>query len=369
MKKKHFKSIVLGSLCSLILSTGVSLQKVHAQVTGGQNAFSYLLLPAGTQNAGLGGILPTMIDKQSEMVRQNPALLQAYHHNDFMVSYSQWASSIKQTNLQYAYRLPRLKTNFSLGLQHLDYGNMNETNENGEVLGHFKAQDFALYMSASRQYLERWTYGATLKWAVSNLGNTTSLAALMDVGINYTSKDTLWQFGLVAKNMGIQLKKYDAHQSSEPLPFDLQIGIAKRLENLPLTIFASAHHLYAWDIRYNNPADKISNIFDDEPEKEPSYFADKLFRHFNFGAQLHIAKRIHLNVGYNHLRRAELGNEVAMGLSGFSFGAQIRLHKFNLGYALVHHSIAGPIHEFGLSLKLSDYFLIGAKTEPWHWKQ
>ena len=64
MKKKHFKSIVLGSLCSLILSTGVSLQKVHAQVTGGQNAFSYLLLPAGTQNAGLGGILPTMIDKQ-----------------------------------------------------------------------------------------------------------------------------------------------------------------------------------------------------------------------------------------------------------------------------------------------------------------
>lgn len=365
---RKFLLITLCSLYSFYNLIGIH-NTASAQVTGGQNAFSYLQLPFGTHVSGLGGITPTFIQKQNEMLRQNPALLQKYHHNELSVSYSQWANSIKHSNLQYSYHLPNINTNFSLGLQYLDYGTMNETNIYGDILGKFKAQDYAIYMTVSKNYLERWTYGATLKWAFSNLGNQTSIAALMDVGINYQSKDTLWQVGIVAKNMGVTLKKYDVQQVAEPLPFDLQIGIAKRLENLPLTIFASAHHLYSWDIRYNNPADKVQNIFEEEPPKEQKYFADKLFRHFNFGAQLFIGQRLYLNIGYSHLRRSELSNQYAMGLSGFSFGANIRLHKFNLGYALVTHSIAGPIHEFGLSIKLSDYFSLGSKTIPWHWKQ
>lgn len=366
MRKQTFTTLCIYLIFCIFMHP---LKQIHAQVSGGQNAFSYLQLPFGAHVSGLGGITPTFIEKQNEMVRQNPALLQKYHHNQLTITYSQWAGSIKNTNLQYSYHLPKMATNFSLGLQYLDYGLMNETNLYGEILGQFRPHDYAIYLSASRNYLKRWHYGATLKWGFSNLGNQAAIATLLDVGINYHSEDTLWQIGIVAKNMGFTLKKYASHQRAEPLPFDLQIGIAKRLENLPLTIFASAHHLYSWDIRYNNPADKIDNIFEEEPQKEKTYFADKLFRHLNFGAQLHIGQRIHLNVGYSHLRRSELANEYAMGLSGFSLGLNIRLHKFHLGYALATHSIAGPIHEFGLNIKLSDYFSLGSKTQSWYWQQ
>lgn len=364
--KKHF--ILFCGILSLSLFNLMDKTKLFAQVTGGQNAFSYLQLSPGTHNNGLGGIVPSFVDKKLEFVRQNPALLEAKHHNDFLLSYSQWAS-IKNMNLQYAYRIPDWKTNFSIGLQYLDYGTMLHTNIYGENLGQIKAQDYALYLSASREYKNNWSYGSTLKLAVSNLGTETSVASLLDVGINYHSNDSLWQIALVAKNMGFQLKKYHKDQDYEPLPFDLQIGIAKRLANLPLTLMVSAHHLYKWDIRYNNPLDRTQNLFDDEEEKEPSYFADKLFRHINFGAQIHLAKRIYLNIGYSHLRRAELAYENKMGLSGFNFGIQARLHKFHIGYSLVTHSIAGPLHELGIQLKLSDYFSLGSKTEAWHWKQ
>lgn len=364
--KKHF--ILFCGILGFSLINFKHNAKLFAQVTGGQNAFSYLQLNPGTHNNGLGGIVPSFVDKKLEFVRQNPALLELKHHNDFLLSYSQW-SSIKHMNLQYAYTIPNWETNFSIGLQYLDYGTMSYTNIFGEDLGQIKAQDYAIYLSSSRVYKENWSYGSTLKFAVSNLGSQTSVAGLLDVGINYRSDDSLWQIALVAKNMGVQLKKYYKDQDYEPLPFDLQIGVAKRLANIPLTLMMSAHHLYKWDIRYNNPLDQVQNLFEDEDEKESSYFADKLFRHINFGAQIHLAKRVYLNIGYSHLRRSELAFDKNKGLSGFNFGIQARLYKFHIGYSLITHSIAGPIHELGVQLKLSDYFSLGSKTETWHWKQ
>lgn len=363
--KKHLKKF----LCLAMISLPILDNFSHAQVTGGQNAFSYLQLANGTHSTSLGGIVPTMVDKQIDFVRQNPALLQQYHHNDLMVTYSQWASDIRNSNLQYAYHIPKVKTNFSVGLQYLDYGTMHETNIYGERLGRIKAQDYTLYISASRLYKNNWSYGANLKFAISNLGHHTAAAGLIDFGINYHTNDTLWQFGLVAKNIGVTLKKYDRTQGAEPLPFDLQFGVAKRLKNIPLTFMFSGHHLYAWDIRYNDPADKSQNIFEDPNQKESKYFADKLFRHINVGAQLYLAKRIYINFAYGHLTRSELAYEHRMGLSGFSFGVQARLHKFNLGYTFSTASIASPIHEVGLQLKLSDYISVSEKNDKWQWKQ
>ncbi|MEK0750800.1 hypothetical protein OSH65_25630, partial [Mycobacterium ulcerans] len=75
----------------------------------------------------------------------------------------------------------------------------------------------------------------------------------MDVGLSYKDTALGLQAGLVAKNMGVELKKYTPG-NEESLPFDLQIGVSKRLRHLPLQLSATVHHLYQFDIRYADPA-------------------------------------------------------------------------------------------------------------------
>ncbi|HTN38888.1 MAG TPA: type IX secretion system protein PorQ, partial [Arachidicoccus sp.] len=292
---------------STLMAFGTEAQ---AQITGGQSAFEFLRLSNSPHISALGGIAPANPDADVSLTLQNPALLNPRYHNQLSLAYNLYYAGISIANMQYGYHVAPLNTDFSLGIQYLNYGKITETDLYGNENGLIHASDFSLNLSASRKYLEHWRYGATLKFAYSGLAGQSAIAALADVGIVYTDTVNLWTFGAVAKNMGFTLKKYNPQLPAEPLPFDLQIGITKQLKNLPLRLSFVGHHLYEWDIRYDNPADKVDqNLFGtpDSNAKEKSFFVDKLFRHINIAAELILAKRITLGVGYNHLHRSELG--------------------------------------------------------------
>lgn len=364
---KKLKALFLLWAAGLIVAAPLS-----AQVTGGQNAFSYLELSQHPHIAALGGIVPTGVNDDVSFMSQNPALLNPKMHNQLALNYNSYYAHIGIANLQYAYYVDSLKTTFGLGIQYLNYGQFEGTDIYGNQLGDIHAVDYSVNLSASRRYLTHWRYGATLKIAHSMLADESALALLADVGLVYEDTVNLWSFGIVAKNMGITLKKYAADLPEEPLPFDLQIGISKQLQHLPLRIFVVGHHLYQWDIRYNNPADiNNTSIFGsaDSNAKEKSYFADKLFRHINIGAELLIAKRLTFSVGYNHLHRGELGLAEEKGLAGFSFGLGLNLNKFHIYYAHSYLATAGAFDQFGLNLQLNKLFGIGSKTEAWGWNK
>jgi len=342
----------------------------NAQITGGQNAFEFLRMSNSPHISALGGYAPAGMGNDVSYTLQNPGLLSSQNHNQLGLSYNSYYAGISIANLQYAYRIDSLKTNFSIGMQYLNYGTFQGTDLFGNKLGSIHAVDYSLNLSASRNYLERWSYGATLKLANSNLADRTATAVLADVGVVYEDTANLLKIGLVAKNMGFTLKKYDPNSTSEPLPFDLQFGITKQLKNLPLRLFMVAHHLYEWDVRYDNPADVVNNqLFgnDDADSKDKSYFADKFFRHLNFGAELVLAKRVTVSGAYNHIRRSELGYSESKGLAGFSFGLGVDLNKFNLRFARSYYATAGAYSEFGISMQLNKLFSIGKKTEAWGW--
>jgi hypothetical protein len=127
---------------------------------------------------------------------------------------------------------------------------------------------------------------------------------------------------------------------------------------------ATVHHLYEWDIRYDNPADsEISSLFNtnDSTAKEKSYFADKLFRHFIFGAELTFAKRVTVSVGYNHLHRGELAIKDKMGMAGFSLGLGVDLKRFRVQYGRSYYHVAGAYNEFGISMALNKLINVGNK--------
>lgn len=345
---------------------------VHAQVVGGQRAFEYLRMSNSPHVSALGGYVPASLDQDVAFTLQNPALLNPRYHNQLSASYNIYYAGISIANLQYAYHVAPLNTDFGFGVQYLNYGSFQNTDEQGNNLGDIGASDYSVNFSASRQYLEHWRYGATVKWAHSNLGDRSAMAVLADVGITYEDTANLWSIGLVAKNIGFTLKKYNPQNQAEPLPFDLQIGISKQLKNLPLRLYMVGHHLYEWDVRYNNPEDKVNNSLigqDEEDDTNKKYTIDKLFRHINFGAELILGKRLTLTAAYNHLRRSELGVQDVKKTAGFSFGAGVNLNKLYVRYARSYYASAGAYNEIGLSFQLNKFFGIGKKTEDWGWNK
>jgi hypothetical protein len=342
---------------------------VNAQVTGGQHVFEFLSLPQSPHISALGGDNVANPAPDVSLALQNPALMRPVLHNQISLAYNNYYAGISIANLAYGYHVAKLNTSFILGIQYINYGSFDATDNVGNVIGNFRATDFSVSLGASHAYGERWRYGAAIKLAYSSLADKVAAGLLADVGITYTDTANLIIAGATAKNMGFMMQHY-AGSTTEPLPFDLQLGISKRFAHLPLRVMATLHHLYEWDVRYNNPADIESSSLLGAPDSSTaskSYFADKLFRHFIFGAELSLGQRITLGISYNHLHRGELAIKDKQGLAGFSFGAGIDLGKFQIHYARSYYHIVGAYNEFGLNMSLGRLTGIGHATERLGW--
>ncbi len=351
-------------LCSLLLGTAA-----NAQVTGGRSAMEFLRLPNSPRISALGGINVVNPERDISMAFQNPALMRPGLHNNIGLNHNFYYSGIGASNLQYGYHVEQIETSFMLGVQYLNYGDFTQTDLIGNQLGSFKANEYAVTLGASRQYGEKWRYGASVKMARSVLYDKSALAFLADVGVVYNDTASLWTFAGVAKNMGFMATKFNPGAPAEPLPFDLQLGISKRFAHLPLRLMATIHHLYEWDIRYNNPADvETNNLFGtQEEEQNKTYFADKLFRHFIFGAELTLARRLTVVAAYNHLRRSELMIRDRTASAGFSFGAALNLNNFQVNYARSYYHVAGAYNEIGLNIALNKLTGIGKFGDKIGW--
>ncbi|MHA4874898.1 hypothetical protein, partial [Enterococcus faecium] len=95
-----------------------------------------------------------------------------------------------------------------------------QTDASGNIYGEFKPNDYVIQVSASKKYLERWWYGATLKFVSSNYGQYRSNGVALDLGVTYYDSTKFFQASVVFRNIGTQLKKYDG-ANKEELPFDL----------------------------------------------------------------------------------------------------------------------------------------------------
>ncbi len=366
----RFKFMQLTRVCGILLLS-LSLYTSQAQVVGGQYAMEYLRLANAPHISALGGMNVANTDGDISFAGQNPALMRPGLHNQLGLNYNAYYSGISIANLIYGYHLKEINTSFVLGVQYLNYGSFTETDNIGNEYGTFHAADYAINLGASRQYGKNWRYGTNIKWAHSRLYDKTASAVLADIGVNYFDTASLWDLGIVAKNVGFMVDKYSNTNPAEPLPLDVQLGISKRFKHLPLKLLATVHHIYTWDIRYDNPTDAQTNtVFgsNDTTADTKSHFGDKFFRHFIFGAEISIAKRLTATVAYNHLRRSEMMLTDKPALAGFSFGLGIYLNKFQVHYARSYYSLAGAYNEIGINMQLNKLFGIGKLGEKTGWK-
>jgi hypothetical protein len=288
----------------------------------------------------------------------SPALLRPSMHGHLQANYTNYLAGVHYGHAMFGYHADRLQTTLVASVQYVNYGTISQTDAAGNVQGTFKPRDLAFQLTASRRYLERWYYGVTLKFIHSGYQQYSSSGIAADVGIAYQDTARQLQIGLAARNMGAQLRTYVTN-NREPLPFDLQLGISKRLPHLPLQLSATIHHLYQFDIRYADPSlDEGTVISDGDTTRPGGKTFDKLFRHFVLAAQWDIARYVELTLSYNHLRRQELGWSGQQGMSGFSAGVGVITRKLQLRYARSWYQRAAAFNQLGINLPLQQWGML-----------
>ena len=344
----------------VLLIPGLLLIQVcgFAQTLGGNTVYNFLRLSNTPQLTGLGGINVSNQSTDIGLAWHNPALLRPAMHTQANFVFNAFYSDIRNYHLFTGFRQEAWKTTFAAGVNYFNYGSIPETDMAGNRFGDFRPSDYVVQVAASRQYMERWYYGATVKFIHSNYGQYRSSGLAMDIGISYADTANLLQASLVIKNMGAQLRAYTGTASGD-LPFDLQAGISKRLAKAPLQFSLTAHHLHQFDISYRDTAFNIANGFDQNMSDKKFTF-DKLFRHIVLSMQLYISDKIEISAGYNHLRRKELNvGNTGNGINGFSLGAGALFKKLQVRYARSYYQHNTAYNQFGLSLALNDYFRAG----------
>jgi hypothetical protein len=360
-QKTYFRKSLKYSSTILLLFIIIRLD---AQTLGGSSVFNFLKLPNTPQLTSLGGVNISQPSDDVGLAFNNPAQLKPDMHTQMNAVFNSFYAGIKDYHLSLGYHDQKLNTNFCWGLNYFDYGNIQQTDASGNIFGTFRPTDWVMQVSASRSYLEKWNYGATIKFISSNYGQYRSSGIAMDVGVLFTDTANLFTASVLAKNMGFQLKKYDG-TNPDDLPFDLQMGLTKRLENAPFSFSVTAQQVHRFNIQYNDTIFNNENGFANGSSK---FSFNKLFDHFVFATTIYAGDHIEATAGYNRLRREELDiGKSGNGLNGFSLGLGVIFDKLQIRYARAYYQNNTAYSQLGLNLKLNKYFGLGKWGERIGW--
>ncbi len=319
-----------------------------AQV-GGKNTYDFLRLSPSARTTALAGTNLAVADQDVALMYLNPALLNPDMHKRITASTEMYFAGINHGYFAYVHDADSIGT-FGASLKYISYGEFDGADVQGNRTANFTAGEYAFNFAYARHH-GRWSYGPALKLVTSGLETYNSWGVAIDLGVHYHSEDQLFGFSLVAKNMGWQLTTYEDERES--LPFDLQLGISRRLKHLPFRFSLLAHDLHRWDLRYDDPALREENIFVEEDEQEEKkYIADKIFRHLTFGGEFYLGKSLRVRAAYNYQRRQELKLNTLSSMAGVSFGVGIKIRSFRIDYGRSIYHLAGGANNFTISVPL-----------------
>lgn len=313
--------VVLSAVC-LWLST------LTGWAQESQTAFNFLRLPVSAHVAALGGDNITLQEDDATLVFHNPALSNNVTDRTLNLNVMTYMEGSLTASASFL-RAAGERGSWGVSARFINYGEMKETNVAGEQTGTFGAKDIALGGTFAYALSEHFAGGITAKLIGSYIGQYNSLAAGVDLGLNYYHAETEWSVSAVARNLGGQLTAYE--DDFERMPLDLQLGVSKRLVGSPLRLSATLVRLNDWEYGIG--------------------------KHFVFGADLILSSQFYLSAGYNTMRASEMKissgdeGESAHG-AGLSFGGGIQLERFKFHVAYAKYHVSSTSLLFNLSYSL-----------------
>lgn len=273
-----------------------------------RTAYNFLRLPVSAHAAALGGENITIIEDDASLMFSNPALLQSVSSGTISLNYMNYMDGANTASASYNWTVKE-KATVAVSGQFIDYGKMKETTADNVQTGEFSARDIDVCGYLGYDLAKRLAGGITVKFITSYIGHYNSIAMGVDLGLNYYDPDREWSLSAVAKNLGGQLKAYD--NDFERMPFDLRVGVSKRLTGAPFRLSATLTDLTHWDYRFIN--------------------------HVSAGLDVMLSQSIWIGAGYDFRRADEMkiqsGDTESAHGAGLSLGGGIELERFKLNVA------------------------------------
>lgn len=278
-----------------------------------QTEYNFLRLPVSAHAAALGGDNITIIEDDPALMFSNPALASSVSDRTIGLSYMNYMSGANYMGASYTKALGE-KGTIAGGVQYMNYGKMKEYDQNNTQIGTFNASEIAIEGIFSYELAHNLVGGITAKFINSYIGNYSSMAVGVDLGLNWFEPDYQWSVSVVAKNLGGQIKAYEENYGK--MPMDVQVGVSKTFAALPVRLSATLVDLTHYDYRFIN--------------------------HLNLGADILLSDNIWVGGGYNFRRADEMtigtNEDSSAHGAGFSVGGGINLERFklNLAYGKYH---------------------------------
>ena len=285
-----------------------------------ETVYNFLRLPVSAHAAALGGDNITIDDDDPTMVFHNPALVSNVSDRSLNLNYMTYMEGVKVASASFVKAL-RNRATWAVEAPYVDYGSMKQTTAENEVIGKVSAKDIAVGGTFTYALSNKIAGGVTAKFVSSSLAGFNSIGMAVDLGLNYLNPELGLSVSAVARNLGGQLKAYE--DDFEKLPFDLQLGVSKRLGESPLRFSVTMTRLHDWD--------------------------DKFVNHLVFGAEAFLADNIWIGGGLNPRRSDEMkisdGETESSHGAGLSFGGGLQLERFKLqlAYGKYHVSASSLI--------------------------
>ncbi len=346
VKKNVFRTVCIIAI-GFIFNITVSAQ------SGGIVAFDFLKLTGSARVAALGGNFLTIHDHDLSLALANPSLISPRMGNTLSLNFIDNFAGSHYGFASYGFNSNKFGS-FAATMQYSNYGKSVNTTETGEVLGNFNAGEYAFNLGWGRMLDTVFSIGANLKMIYSGLETYNSIGLAVDVAGSYIPNESFCA-SVLFRNIGRQLTAYTS-QGVEPLPFEIQAGISKKLSHVPFRYSILLQHLEKWDLTYIDPNANIDPITG-EPAKVSGLdaFAGKVMRHIIIGGEFIPAKFLSIRLGYNYLRRQEMVVASRPAMVGFSWGFGIKVSKFNFSYSRAAEHLVGSPNFISISTNLGDW--------------
>jgi hypothetical protein len=324
--------------------------------TGGSHTYDFLNLSLSARTTALGGKLIAQKDNDLSLAGNNPSLLNEKMKNNLTLSYTPLYEGYTGINYGYVSYATTIKEfgNVAGGLQYINYGRFQGTDETGNKTNTFGASEYAFHLMWSKSLDSAFSIGVDVKPLYSTLESYYSYGIAVDIGVTYNDPKNLFTAALVVKNGGAQLTPYVNQRES--LPFEVQLGLSKKLQYAPFRFFLLFQHLETPDMSNSKTVFSEETLTQEANGHSSGNLGDKIMRHVIVGTEFTPFNNFFLRFAYNYQRRQELKIDTRPAMVGYSWGFGIKISKFRIDYGRSTAHLAGGISTFTISTNFSDFY-------------
>ena len=312
----------------------------------GGSVFSFLRFPTSSHANALGGHTVSLVERDPSLIFHNPALLGGEMDGMINLNYMNYIADINAGSAVYAKNL-RERSAWGIGAVYFSYGAMKEVSAENVILGSFSPLNVSLNAFYAYDLSDKWRGGVSFKMLYANFAEYSSLGIAVDAGLSYFDSEKELSYGIVLKNIGAQLKTFDSRR--EKLPWDIQVGLTKKMNHAPLRVSVTAMYLNQWKFSYVDESLNQSVLEDS--------FVQTLAKHLVFGVDFIPSNNFWLGIGYNPKVNMDMKLKSGNGLGGFSIGGGLKVSRFDISASVARYHPSALSLMLSLSTSLSDFAL------------